>query len=397
MQEESCQGTWPHNAPSEFVPNLPIFCIHPYSVIVFNIPSIARTFSYLVNTMASIAEDSFQPCTENAKLLKFHTTKKYIVTHQVDDLNALMRRYPNGAYFDADTLPDNYGLSLRLSPCGIQANENGCFGIFLHCGYVKDILDKCKATIKLLDDNGEQLGDHSTITMKYADNTTCGPNRKFKTEDMPNRFKIEFCVYKPTVWSTPNFAINVNNAFVKQFVEQIDCDVQLHLVSTDEEGNAENATLLCHSFVLKSQSPVFRKMLNGKWKEGGKEPIIIQGVQPEIMRIFLRILYGDRIEVDETFPNMVLHLLSLSTKYDVLHVGESLIGCIDQNLVVESSINTLQCATQWEADYPLLKPKVLSFIAKHIDRVFETDGYKALLAQNNVGLIHEILQAVAKQ
>ena len=89
------------------------------------------------------------------------------------------------------------------------------------------------------------------------------------------------------------------------------------------------------------------------------------------MRVFLRILYGDRIEVDETFPSLVLHLLSLATRYDVKHIGNSLISCIDQNLVVESAVHTLQCAYQWDSEYPELKPKVLAFIAKNINSVFK--------------------------
>ena len=338
-------------------------------------------------------QGQFEPSEDN-KLLKFYTTKTYSITHQVEDLNALMRRYPNGEYFDTDTQADNHGMSLRLSPCGIKANENGCFGIFLHCGYIKTMLDKMKATVKLLDDDGNQIGDHSTITMKYSDNTTWGPNRKFKTENMPNRFQIEFCVYKPVVWATPNFAIDVNRAFVQMFLDEYDTDVELSFVNADD---GSIVTIPCHSFVLKSQSSVFRKMLNGKWKEGGeKGPVVIEDVEPEVMRVFLRILYGDRIEVDETFPSLVLHLLSLATRYDVKHIGNSLISCIDQNLVVESAVHTLQCAYQWDSEYPELKPKVLAFIAKNINSVFKTEGYQELLKSNNVTLIHDILQEVAK-
>lgn len=114
------------------------------------------------------AEPSFETTTDQ-RVLKFYSTKKYVVTHKVNNLMDLMRIYPNGQYFDTPTLPDNYGLNLRLSPQGIKENELGFFGIFLQCGYIKDKLDKCKATIKILDDAGEQIGDHSTITMKYTD------------------------------------------------------------------------------------------------------------------------------------------------------------------------------------------------------------------------------------
>ena len=211
---------------------------------------------------------------------------------------------------------------------------------------------------------------------------------------MPNSFTIEFCVYKQVVWDAPNFAIDVNRAFVKMFTDEVDTDIELHVVNS--EGNV--TTILCHSFVLKSQSPVFNQMLNGKWKEGGgKQPIVIEDVEPEVMRIFLRILYGDRIEADETFASIVLHLLSLATRYGIPHIGQTLISCIDQNLVIESAVHTLQCACQWNTDYPDLKPKVLSYIAKNINAVFLTDGYKDLIKTNNVDLIHEILQEVAKQ
>ena len=79
-----------------------------------------------------------------------------------------------------------------------------------------------------------------------------------------------------------------------------------------------------HKVILSSVSPVFDNLFNGPWKDKN-DPIKIDNMQPEVFKIFLRLLYGGKLEFDENFATIALHLLSLSSKYGIKDLGKSIV------------------------------------------------------------------------
>ena len=132
-------------------------------------------------------------------------------------------------------------------------------------------------------------------------------------------------------------------------------------------------------------------MGHGKIKN---DPIKIDNMQPEVFKIFLRLLYGGKLEFDENFATIALHLLSLSSKYGIKDLGKSIVDCMEYNLSADTAIDALRCADIYHQEYVDMKRAVLTYIKEHQKEILVSEGYKALFADpvNNMKLLAEIIQ-----
>jgi len=333
----------------------------------------------------------------NGAVILVEKEDNLVMEYQVTDYEKLKRDYPAGDdegtnFFKSeenDTL--NY---LKIHPNGwvnsSGTDYTGNLSVYLHCGIIREELQDKKCKLEILNDNNEVLFSKSSIYSIPKESTRYGFHKGFKSTQLPNkRFKIRFTVFKTKQIMLPNFSLANATKHVEVFNSGILTDVTFEV---SYENNT--TTFEAHRVFLLAVSPVFHSLFTGPWKDKN-EPIKINNLQPEVFKIFLRLLYGDTIEFDDNFTTIAMHLLSLASKYGMKEMGKSLVECMEYNLTAETAVDALRCADMYQQEYVDFKPGVLKYIKNNLKDVVTSDGYKALVVDaNGVHLISEMMMSV---
>ena len=331
----------------------------------------------------------------NGAVILVEKEDNLVMEYQVRDYEKLKRDYPSGNdegtnYFKSEA--NDTGNYLRIFPNG-RVNSSGTdytgyLSVYLHCGIIREELQDKTCKLEILNDNNEVLFSKSGT---YRISKTNSGGKEFRSTQLPNkRFKIRYTVFKTKQIMLPNFSLANATKHVEVFNSGILTDVTFEVSYEDN-----TTTFEAHRVFLLAVSPVFRSLFTGPWKDKN-EPIKINDVQPEVFKIFLRLLYGDTIEFDDNFTTIAMHLLSLASKYGMKEMGNSLVECMEYNLTAETAVDALRCADMYQQEYVDFKPGVLKYIKNNTKDVVTSDGYKALVVDaNGVHLISEIVMSLA--
>ncbi|XP_028398541.1 uncharacterized protein LOC114522110 [Dendronephthya gigantea] len=121
----------------------------------------------------------------------------------------------------------------------------------------------------------------------------------------------------------------------------------------------EDQELHVHKWILTSQSPVFKAMLDGRFMEASQDEIILNDKDPEVMVEFLKLLYPwsmfeDKVNFDD--ENFLL-VLALADEYQCVKLIKQ---CIEK--VKITSHNVLQILPYAVAYHQTILPKVYDVI-----------------------------------
>ncbi|TVU42607.1 hypothetical protein EJB05_09025, partial [Eragrostis curvula] len=158
-----------------------------------------------------------------------------------------------------------------------------------------------------------------------------------------------------------------------------------------------------HKVMLAMRSPVFKAQLCGPLSERGKEPIIIEDMQPDVFRAFLYFVYTDsmkghdELEGDYNSENceMIHHLLVAADRYDVARLKLICQRILCKNLDVKNVATTLALAHQHHCDR--LKDACIEFMScfNTMDDVVATQGYLDL-AKTSPSILEDAMARIGK-
>lgn len=136
----------------------------------------------------------------------------------------------------------------------------------------------------------------------------------------------------------------------------------------------ENGKIYAHRAILSLRSPVFNAMFSSNMKESEK---VVQTIKPEgsmeIMEEFLRYLYTDKCDINES--NCV-ELLKVASYYKVDRLINMCELLIKENVSIEEAANILFIADRYGANQ--LKSFILEYIIDNLDEVMKTESYQQL-------------------
>eukprot|EP00943_MAST-04B_sp_MAST-4B-sp1_P006997 g6997.t1 len=329
-------------------------------------------------------------CVEKRKnLIIVEKNDDIVINFQIDNFTQKKLDYPNTAYLFSPA--DKKGCCLKIYPCGISIPDK--LSIYLNCGIIKDEINGLPFSVNITNDDNTSLVSQSNL-LDYGDTSLFGWKSLINNALLPDSFKISLTVSRTKKVAKPNFALALNNRFIKLLHTEQHADVVFKVLGDDGD---KPVLINAHRLVLASISPVFGKMFSdGPWKDTKNKPIIIDSVQPHVFKIFLEILYGKQLEFDENFAPIAMHLIALSSKYSVKELGDSIVECIEYNLTSDIAIDALRCADRFELEYVDFKPCVLKFIKNNLRNVLLSDGYRDLLSDNaNMKLVSDITLEMA--
>lgn len=146
-----------------------------------------------------------------------------------------------------------------------------------------------------------------------------------------------------------------------------------HLSNVQINCGGEN--FKCHRLILSARSPVFKAMLEHNTKEKRSGIIEIKDIKPDIMKIFLDLLYTGK--VDKITTETVKKLYMVADKYQVANLWEScrfgLMAAVNKN-------NCMQFVRFGiESGFAEIAEKARSFLKRNISEVLETEEYADLM------------------
>ncbi|TVU42487.1 hypothetical protein EJB05_08896, partial [Eragrostis curvula] len=158
-----------------------------------------------------------------------------------------------------------------------------------------------------------------------------------------------------------------------------------------------------HKVMLAMRSPVFKAQLYGPMSETGKEPIIIEDMQPDVFRAFLYFVYTDsmkgldELEADYNSENckLIHHLLVAADRYDVVRLKLICQSILCKNLDVKNVATTLALADQHHCDR--LKDACIDFMSclSTMDHLVATHGYQDL-ARTSPSVLDDAMARIGK-
>ncbi|XP_068666080.1 BTB/POZ and TAZ domain-containing protein 1-like [Aristolochia californica] len=148
-------------------------------------------------------------------------------------------------------------------------------------------------------------------------------------------------------------------------------------------------SVLAHSFVLESGSPVLENILERPRKRGSSEKIIpIVGVPCDAVVAFVQFLYTNECS-EEEMERFGIHLLVLSHVFLVPSLKRRCERGLAGRLTAENVVDVLQLARLCDAAY--LRVKCLKVVAGHFKAVEITEGWK-FVQKHDPWLELELLQ-----
>ncbi|TVU42496.1 hypothetical protein EJB05_08905, partial [Eragrostis curvula] len=183
---------------------------------------------------------------------------------------------------------------------------------------------------------------------------------------------------------------------------------QLASLMEDKEGadvmfSVAGEIFAAHKVVLAMRSPVFKAQLCGPLSETGKQPIVIEDMQPDVFRALLYFIYTDSMEghgdLEENCGRkncqMIHHLLVAADRYDVGRLKLLCESILCKNLDVKNVATTLALADQHQCDS--LKDACIEFMSclSTMDDLVATQGYQDL-TKTSPSILADAKERIAK-
>jgi len=151
---------------------------------------------------------------------------------------------------------------------------------------------------------------------------------------------------------------------------------------------ADGGSLLAHSLVLASRSPVFAAMLSAEMTEKSNRVINIPDVKLDLLTVFIRCVYTDECDPKFLVEN-VFDLLQIADKYDFPRLLRLCEERIVSELSPESVFNALLAACRHNRQQ--LKQALLEYTDLKYEELFRTSQYQDIL-DNHSDIALDILK-----
>ncbi|GMT18075.1 hypothetical protein PFISCL1PPCAC_9372 [Pristionchus fissidentatus] len=164
-----------------------------------------------------------------------------------------------------------------------------------------------------------------------------------------------------------------------------------------EENEAEmvcmgdHRTFYVHKAILAARSKVFRAMFEHKMAESSRNEVLIDDVEPEVMREMLLYMYtGSSPNLD----SMSQVLIAAAEKYDLERLKVQCEQSLCHALTSDNACCTLVLADLYSAEQ--LRLHAINFINMHATEVMASDNWNELV-KNHPHLLAEVFKALATQ
>merc|ERR1712023_204924 len=138
----------------------------------------------------------------------------------MDNFERKKEDYPNSAYFFSPA--DKKGCCLKIYPCGISIPDK--LSIYLNCGIIKDEINGLPFSVNITNDDNTSLVSQSNL-LDYGDTSLFGWKSLINNALLPDSFKISLTVSRTKKVAKPNFALALNNRFIKLLHTEQHADV----------------------------------------------------------------------------------------------------------------------------------------------------------------------------
>ncbi|GMS89137.1 hypothetical protein PENTCL1PPCAC_11312, partial [Pristionchus entomophagus] len=153
----------------------------------------------------------------------------------------------------------------------------------------------------------------------------------------------------------------------------------------------DHRTFYVHKAILASRSKVFRAMFEHKMSESSRNEVLIDDVEPEVMREMLLYMYtGSSPNLD----SMAQVLIAAAEKYDLERLKVQCEQSLCHALTSENACCTLVLADLYSAEQ--LRLHAINFINMHATEVMASEGWNELIKQHP-HLLAEVFKALATQ
>ncbi|VDD86892.1 unnamed protein product [Enterobius vermicularis] len=146
-----------------------------------------------------------------------------------------------------------------------------------------------------------------------------------------------------------------------------------------------------HKALLAARSPVFAACFEHKMSEAQSDRVVVDDVEPDVMKELLRFMYTD------TAPNlerMADTLLAAADKYQLDRLKVMCEQALCLSLTNDNACETLILADLHSAEQ--LKQQAIDYINVHANEIMESDGWE-ILVKEHPPLLAEVFRALATQ
>ena len=134
-----------------------------------------------------------------------------------------------------------------------------------------------------------------------------------------------------------------------------------------------------HKVILASKSPIFAKMFEHQMQESVNNHVVIDDIDPEVLKEMLVYTYIDQTSKIE---EMADDLLYMADKYQLDHLKALCEQHLTCSLQVNNASRIVQLAFTHNA--PQLRKNALKFIAKNAAEVRATEEWEEVKQRNNI-------------
>ncbi len=156
----------------------------------------------------------------------------------------------------------------------------------------------------------------------------------------------------------------------------------------------------CHKLVLASRSPVLKMILSNNSAEAKESVLKMTDAEPGAVRVFLRYLYTDRLELpreSSTEGDLALaaNVLRLAHKYDVPLLAAKCSAHMLENMCQENASDILRLARR--LGLRELEERAKHFVTEEAGKVIRTESWKELVMADPAVATDIISGLVAKE
>lgn len=152
-----------------------------------------------------------------------------------------------------------------------------------------------------------------------------------------------------------------------------------------------NKEFQVHKAVLACRSPVFAAMFEHGMTEARSDRVIIEDIDPEVLREMLKFMYTGSAP---SLERMADELLAAADKYQLERLKVMCEQALCLSLTNESACETLILADLHSAEH--LKQQAIEYVNLHANEVMESDGWK-ILVKEHPPLLEQVFKALATQ
>ncbi|XP_033226698.1 speckle-type POZ protein-like isoform X2 [Belonocnema kinseyi] len=132
----------------------------------------------------------------------------------------------------------------------------------------------------------------------------------------------------------------------------------------------------------------YSKRFQTEMKEKQENHVKIEDIEANIFQEFLRYVYTNTVNDLNTHAE---ELYAAADKYDLPKLKSICIDELSRSLNSENAIHMFLFSD--ENNVTILKDRTMEFIKKHMNLIFQTEGYKSLCQSPKAYFIQEIFQA----